>query len=48
MSYRFAGIIDRYLLSGSEFTHRLRAVRAEQWTAPTPAQSGTYATSSTT
>ncbi|MGW2089952.1 TIGR03086 family metal-binding protein [Streptomyces sp. NPDC001880] len=36
MSYRFAGIIDRYLLSGSEFTRRLRAVRAEQWTAPTP------------
>ncbi|WP_406159897.1 TIGR03086 family metal-binding protein [Streptomyces sp. NBC_01005] len=36
MSYRFAGIIDRYLLSGSEFTRRLRAVRPEQWTAPTP------------
>ncbi|MEU2675185.1 maleylpyruvate isomerase N-terminal domain-containing protein [Streptomyces sp. NPDC007164] len=36
MSYRFAGIIDRYLLSGSEFTHKLRAVRAEQWTVPTP------------
>ncbi|MFG2598182.1 TIGR03086 family metal-binding protein [Streptomyces sp. NPDC048462] len=36
MSYRFDGIIDRYLLSGSEFTRRLRAVRPEQWTAPTP------------
>ncbi|MGD3112874.1 TIGR03086 family metal-binding protein [Streptomyces sp. YGL11-2] len=36
MSYRFVGIIDRYLLSGSEFTRRLRAVRPEQWTAPTP------------
>ena len=36
MSSRFTGIIDRYLLSGSEFTRRLRAVRPEQWTAPTP------------
>ncbi|KOT90107.1 hypothetical protein ADK70_17660 [Streptomyces rimosus subsp. pseudoverticillatus] len=36
MSYRFTGIIDRYLLSGYEFTRRLRAVRPEQWTAPTP------------
>ncbi|MFG3093480.1 TIGR03086 family metal-binding protein [Streptomyces sp. NPDC048202] len=36
MSYRFTGIIDRCLLSGSEFTRRLRAVRPEQWTGPTP------------
>lgn len=36
MSYRFAGIVDRYLLTSSEFTRRLRAVRPEQWTAPTP------------
>lgn len=36
MSHRFAGIIDLYLLSGSEFTRRLRAVRPEQWAAPTP------------
>ncbi|MFJ1926457.1 MULTISPECIES: TIGR03086 family metal-binding protein [unclassified Streptomyces] len=40
MSYPFAGIIDRYLLSGSEFAHRLRTVRAEQWTAPTPCAEG--------
>lgn len=36
MSPRFVGIIDRYLLSGSEFGRRLCAVRPEQWTAPTP------------
>ncbi|MEU8825782.1 TIGR03086 family metal-binding protein [Streptomyces sp. NPDC048636] len=36
MAYRFVGIIDRYLLSSSEFTRRLSAVRPEQWTAPTP------------
>ncbi|MFF2900962.1 TIGR03086 family metal-binding protein [Streptomyces sp. NPDC057966] len=36
MSDHFAGIVDRYLLSGHEFTRRLRAVRPEQWTAPTP------------
>ncbi|MFF9365175.1 TIGR03086 family metal-binding protein [Streptomyces griseoluteus] len=36
MSRRFADIIDLYLLSGSEFTRRLRAVRPEQWAAPTP------------
>ncbi|WP_328540495.1 TIGR03086 family metal-binding protein [Streptomyces sp. NBC_00344] len=36
MPYRFADIIDRYLLSGSEFTRRLRTVRPEQWSAPTP------------
>ncbi|MFC8128532.1 TIGR03086 family metal-binding protein [Streptomyces sp. NPDC057302] len=36
MSYPFVGIIDRYLLSGRGFTRRLRAVRPEQWTAPTP------------
>lgn len=36
MSLRFAGIIDRYLLSGEEFARRLRAVRPDQWTAPTP------------
>jgi uncharacterized protein (TIGR03086 family) len=36
MSYRFADIIDRYLLANSEFSRRLRAIRPEQWTAPTP------------
>ncbi|MFF2813215.1 maleylpyruvate isomerase N-terminal domain-containing protein [Streptomyces sp. NPDC058000] len=36
MSYRFAGVIDRYLLSSSEFGRRLCAVRPEQWTAATP------------
>lgn len=36
MSFCFDGIVDRYLLSGSEFTRRLRAVRPEQWAAPTP------------
>ncbi|WP_421106774.1 TIGR03086 family metal-binding protein [Streptomyces sp. NEAU-S77] len=36
MSHPFVGIIDRYLLSGSEFTRRLRTVRPDQWTAPTP------------
>ncbi|MEU1436293.1 TIGR03086 family metal-binding protein [Streptomyces sp. NPDC005786] len=36
MPYRFADIIDRYLLAGSGFTRRLCSVRPEQWTAPTP------------
>ncbi|RNG28835.1 TIGR03086 family metal-binding protein [Streptomyces botrytidirepellens] len=36
MSHPFVGIIDRYLLSGSEFTRRLRTVGPDQWTAPTP------------
>lgn len=29
-------IVDRYLLSSAEFSRKLRAVRSEQWTWPTP------------
>lgn len=36
MPYRFADIIDRYLLAGSAFARRLIEVGPEQWTAPTP------------
>ena len=32
----FDGIIDRYVLASTEFGRRLRAVRPEQWTWPTP------------
>lgn len=32
----FDGIIDRFVLAAAEFERRLRAVRAEQWTWPTP------------
>jgi uncharacterized protein (TIGR03086 family) len=32
----FDGLIERFLLAGGEFEWRLRAVRAEQWSAPTP------------
>ncbi|WP_406099706.1 maleylpyruvate isomerase N-terminal domain-containing protein [Streptomyces sp. NBC_01013] len=36
MPYRFADIVDLYLRAASEFGRRLRSVRPEQWTAPTP------------
>ncbi|MBO8184759.1 TIGR03086 family metal-binding protein [Streptomyces spirodelae] len=36
MGNAFDGIVDRFLLSSSEFERRLRAVRAEQWCWPTP------------
>ncbi|MGW3045384.1 TIGR03086 family metal-binding protein [Kitasatospora sp. NPDC001159] len=32
----FDGLIDRFLLSSSEFERKLRAVRPEQWSWPTP------------
>ncbi|QRX95059.1 TIGR03086 family protein [Streptomyces noursei] len=32
----FDGLIDRFLLSSREFERKLRSVRAEQWTWPTP------------
>jgi uncharacterized protein (TIGR03086 family) len=32
----FDEIIDRFVATGAEFEQRLRAVRAEQWTWPTP------------
>jgi len=32
----FDGIIDRYVLASTEFGRRLRAVRPEHWTWPTP------------
>ncbi|MGN5376985.1 hypothetical protein ACQ4WX_03055 [Streptomyces lasalocidi] len=48
MSYRFVDVIDRYLLSSSEFSRKLRAVRPDHWTAATPAPSGMSGTSSTT
>lgn len=32
----FDGIIERFLLAGTEFERRLRAVRSEQWDWPTP------------
>ena len=32
----FDGLIDRFVLSSTEFERKLRAVRAEQWDGPTP------------
>jgi uncharacterized protein (TIGR03086 family) len=32
----FEGLIDRFVLSSSGFEQRLRAVRSEQWSRPTP------------
>ncbi|MES4901024.1 MULTISPECIES: TIGR03086 family metal-binding protein [unclassified Streptomyces] len=32
----FEGLIDRFLLSSAEFERKLRAVRSEQWSWPTP------------
>ncbi|MFE9423945.1 TIGR03086 family metal-binding protein [Kitasatospora sp. NPDC006697] len=36
MTDAFDGILDRFLLASGEFERRLRAVRSEQWTWPTP------------
>lgn len=32
----FQGIVDRFVMSSAEFERKLRAVRPEQWTRPTP------------
>ncbi|MHA6616869.1 TIGR03086 family metal-binding protein [Pseudonocardia sp. DLS-67] len=36
MTARFDELIDRYVLTSAEFEQRLRRVRADQWTLPTP------------
>ncbi|WP_216900142.1 TIGR03086 family metal-binding protein [Nocardia alni] len=36
MADRFEGIVDRFVLSSTEFARKLSAVRSEQWVRPTP------------